>query len=149
MKKLLIILTILTIALPAGTIKPHVMGARDHPPRHYDHSVGSGRHHDTLFSTFEATAEISSVISIGASSEATTYGDHPPHYRHALNFIDENRIEITQDMAKAEGEHLKTLLTMIDLKSDTQSLLAIQSDFDTLSQLSADELLTRLKAMQS
>ncbi|HHH20166.1 MAG TPA: DUF3015 domain-containing protein [Campylobacterales bacterium] len=149
MHKILLLIPLLLSTAQTGTIKPQTVEARDH--RHYDRSVrGGSRHGDSLLiSTFEATAQISSILLSEASSQATTYGNQAPHHRRAIHFIEENRIEISQDMARGDGEHLSTLLTMLDLDHDAPRLLAIQSDFDALSQLDSAELLTQLKAMQT
>jgi len=86
---------------------------------------------------------------IEASSQATTHGSHSPYDPYVINFIEENRIEISQDMAQAKGEHLTTLLKMLDLQHSKTHLIAIQSEFETLSSLSSNELLIQLKAMQT
>ena len=148
MYKLLLLLPFLISTLPAGTIKPRTMEARDHRP--YERSVCSSRHRDNmLLSTLEATTEISSILLIEASSQATTQRSYSPNDPYAINFIEENRIEISQDMARAKGEHLTTLLKMLNLQYDETHLMATQSKFETLSSLSSNELLTQLKAMQS
>ncbi|MCH9740443.1 MAG: DUF3015 domain-containing protein [Epsilonproteobacteria bacterium] len=148
MKKSLLLLPLLILVAPAGTIKPKVVGAKDYH-RHYDRSVRGGHRNKPIISTIEASAQISSILFIEASSQATTHGGHSRHDPYALNFLDENRIEITRDIAKAEGEHLKTLLKMMALQQDNKALLNIQSNFDTLISLESAEFLTKLKEINS
>ena len=147
MKKRLLILPLTLSLLTAGTIKPKVMGARD-SHRHYDRS--SSRHHssrpnDALSSTFEVTAQITLLVSSEASSEATSHGGGRRGNARIVHFLDENRIDITTDMAKGEGEHLTTLLQMMNLKQDPLTLSKIQTNFKQFIDLAPNDFLIKLK----
>ena len=147
MKKRLLLLPLTLSLLTAGTIQPKVMGARD-SHRHYDRS--SSRHHsnrqdDVLSSTFEATAQISLLVSSEASSEATSHGGGRRGNARIVHFLNENRIDITTDMAKGEGEYLTTLLQIMKLKKDPLTLSRIQTNFNQFIELNPNDFLVKLK----
>lgn len=138
--------SLLLLALPfflfAKSDEPKVMHAQEYAHQKY-YSGGSKSIKEGLFlSTVEITAQISMVILTQATSEVTSKS----HYSKAhLSYIENNRIEITQNIAKGEGEYLETLLTMLELKKDKESLEKIQNKFDNLIYLSHNDFLTQLE----
>jgi len=145
-KRSLLLLSCTVISLYGGSIKPKVVHATDYP-RHYRGSTGV-RKADPLISTSEASAQISSLLSLEASSQATTNPAGRGNPR-AYSFLEENRIEITEEIAKGEGEHLQTLLGLMHLKADETTLLALQSNFEQLIYLNPEQFLTQLSQMSS
>ena len=61
--------------------------------------------------------------------------------------MDNNRIEITEDIAKGEGEHLETLLSMMNLNKDEATLKRIQKNFNTLIYLNHNDFLDKLESL--
>jgi hypothetical protein len=146
MKKILFLILPLTISLlTASKFEPKVIKARD-GHRQYDrssrHNHNSGRN-DILSSTSEASSEISVGISCEATSQATSHNRHSN--AHIAHFLQENRIDITTDMAKGEGEYITTLLHIMNLKKDSSTLGKIQTNFDQFIDLDADDFLVKLK----
>ena len=150
MKTLLFLLALTPLLLVAKTVKPKVMHAQDRDyHRHYSHS---SNHRDTedeiLSSSAEATGQITVTISLQIStealSEATSEGGHSTA---RLSYLDNNRIQITEDIAKGEGEYLETLLSMMHLHQDKKSLKKIQNNFDELIYLSHNDFLDKLESL--
>jgi len=146
-KTLLFLLIFSMISLFAETIKPKTMHATDHY-RHYSRSAGGASHNNPFLSTMEASAEITSMVSFEASSQATTNPNRRGN-AHLSTFIEQNRIEITQDIARAEGEYLTTLLSMMHLNRDETYLLALQSNFDAFISLDAQQFQHKLREINS
>ena len=87
----------------------------------YEHSSPRERGDDRVISSSaEATGQISVVLTIQGTSEITSRGGRH-HGRATMGFLDNNRMQITEDIAKGEGEHLETLLSMMKVKSDKKS----------------------------
>ncbi len=150
MKNLILLLLFTTFYINAKTVKPKIMHGQDYH-REYEHS-SRDRHYrdgDILCSTSEGTVEISVDISIELSSEVTTEitsgGRH--HGTARLSYLDNNRIEIIEDIAKGEGEYLETLLSLMNLKKDKDSLNKIQSNFDELIYLSHNDFLDKIELL--
>jgi hypothetical protein len=146
MKKILILLLIHLLYLNSGTIKPKRVKAKD---RTSHHRSSKGVHEDILFSSSEATAHISTELSFALSTEATSYDRIEEKRERRERYIEVNRQKINLNMAQANGEHLSTLLKLLELKEDTRLLTAIQDDFEHLSQLDEQALLKALIEMKS
>jgi len=142
MKKILPLLTLSTLLLLGKTVEPKVMGAQN--DESYSHSSDRDIEEEILSTTSEASAEISMRISTEASSEITS-GEH--HGRARMSYLDNNRIQITQDIAKGQGEYLSTLLIMLKLPNDEKSLEKIQKHFDELIYLSHNDFLNKLQTL--
>jgi len=147
MKNLLLLLLILPLFLQANRVKPKVMHAQDRRGYHDSYSHSSN-HRDTgkeiLCGTTEASGEMIVIIALQATSEATS----EENYGHAqLSYLDDNRIEITEDMAKGEGEHLETLLSMIKPNYNHKVLITLQENFDELIYLKNSDFLNRVEQL--
>jgi hypothetical protein len=153
MKTILILLSIFITTTTAKSINPKIIRANDgyRSSGHINHR-GGGRHQDDiLLSTIDATSEISvqvtSALSLEASTEATT---QPPQNRRRrrnysqIKFLEKNRVQITQDISQGKGEYLITLLNIMNIKQDTPTLTKIQSNFKTLSVLNNEKFLSKL-----
>jgi hypothetical protein len=149
MTKLSILLIILSFFLQANRVKPKIMHAQDNQRDYHDNYAHSSNHHDKkeeiLCSTSEATGQITFMITLQSTTEITSEG----HGRNSarLSYIENNRIEITEDIAKGEGEHLETLLKMIKPNFSKKSLEAIQENFDELIYLSHNDFLNKLESL--
>ncbi|HHD81426.1 MAG TPA: DUF3015 domain-containing protein [Campylobacterales bacterium] len=153
MKTILIILSVLIMTTTAKNINSKVIRAHDgyRSSGHTTHR-GGGRHQDDiLLSTIDATSQISvqvtSVLSLEASTQATS--QEPQNRRRHRNysqikFLKNNRVQITQDISKGNGEYLITLLNMMNIKQDTHTLSKIQSNFETLFALEDEKFLSKL-----
>jgi len=162
MKKIILLLPILLISLNAGTIKAKRVKAKDRTNHH--HSTHHSRHNtqeDVLLSTFEVSSEASSQvsfeISVEMSTEATSQSSTEKRYREeninrrrkrryqkAISFLKSNRSNIDINMAQAKGEYLSSLLKILELKEDKDTLTQIQSDFYKLSKLDNKKLISTL-----
>ena len=155
MKTILIILSILITSIGAKNINSKVIKAHDG----YRSSSHHHHHHDiidiSLDATSEATSEISthaiqlsSAISLEASTQATSQPPQQGRIRRRnysqIKFLQKNRVQITQDISQGRGEHLITLLNMMNIKQDTQTLTKIQSNFEILSALDDEKFLSKL-----
>jgi short subunit fatty acids transporter len=145
MNKKLLILPLFCSLLTAQTVKTKEMKAKDYE-KHYDQS--SSRHtteNRVISSSAEASAQITVMLTIQTSSEMTS-GRHSRSMA-TMSFLDNNRINITKEIAQGEGEYLETLLSMMNLKKDTKSLMNIQSHFDELIYLSHSDFLDKLDTL--
>jgi len=143
MKKILPLLALSTLLLLGKTVEPKVMRAQNDD----DYSHSSHRHSvedEILSTTTEASAEVSMRISTEASSEITS-GEH--HGTARMSYLDNNRMDITQDIAQGDGEHLRTLLSMMKIPSDAKNLEKIQKSFDKLIYLSHNDFLNKLQTL--
>ena len=96
----------------------------------YDQSTNRDSTEDRVISsTAEASAEITIVTTIEGVSEITsqTHNDHA-----TMSFLENNRLQITEDIAHGEGEHLETLLTLMQIKEDEHTLIQLQKHLSTL-----------------
>ena len=151
MKKILLLLTIALVFLNSETIKAKKVKAKDRDNRSHRSSKHNAQG-DVLFSTVEASSHASSQISfeitLGVSTQATTEVSTKKKMlrkkSHALNFIKSNRKKIEIDMAKGEGEYLSSLLSILNLKENKKSLMAIQWNFIKLHSLNNQELIEEL-----
>jgi len=139
MKKIFIILTTFSILLLAKSVEPKVMHAQD---RHENRYEESSTYRDTQDEILSSSAEITVQISTIVSTEMTE-SDYQNNAH--LSYLKKNRIEITEDIAKGEGEHLETLLVMMQLEKTDTFLTKIQSNFETLINLDHQKFLNRLK----
>lgn len=144
MNKKLLILPFICSLLTAQTVQPQVMHAQDSShKRHYEQSIPRESTEDKVISsTAEASAQITVVVTLQSTSQVTS-GRH--NGTASMSFLDNNRIQITEEIARGEGEHLETLLTMMELKKDTKSLEKIQTHFDELIYLGHNDFLDKLE----
>ena len=147
MKFLPLILLIIPILIEAKKVDSKVMHAQDRrAPDSYSRSSNHrDRGDEILCSTTEASGQIIFMIAVQATSEITS-GEHP-HSSARLSYLDNNRVEITEDIAKGEGEHLETLLSMIKPDYNKKSLITIQENFDKLIYLNHNEFLDKIESL--
>jgi hypothetical protein len=147
-----LILPFLIVILNAQTIKPRAIKARDS----ISHSRGG--HHNSkdtvLLSTIEASSEISvqitSAVSLEASTEATSGTPHQRSRNYSeLEFLNNNRFKITEDISTGGGEHLLALMSIMHLKKDSATLSKIQSNFENLLALDDEAFLSELREISS
>jgi hypothetical protein len=146
MTKTLLIILFLSSIVSAKSLEPKAMRAKDN--RHSSHYSNSSHHHDSredfFSSSAEATAQISIAIFVQATSEITSEG-HQSNAR--LSYLDNNRVQITKEIAQGQGEYLKTLLSMMNLPSNPKNLKNLQENFEKLIYLSHDDFLKKLKVL--
>jgi len=154
MKTIIIILSILITSTCAKSINSKVIRAHD-GYRSGGHTSyrGGGRHQDDiLLSTIDATSEISvqvtSAVSLEASTQATSQSPQRGRIRRRnysqIKFLQDNRVQITQNISQGRGEHLITLLNIMNIKQDTNTLIKIQSNFENLLILKDENFLSKL-----
>ena len=142
MKKIVTILIISLISLNSETIKAKRVKAKDRSTSSRHHSSGNIQE-DILFSSFEATAHISTELSFALSTEATSYSsmeERRKKIERRERYIESNRQNINLNIAQGGGEHLSALLHLLELKENKRVLTSIQSDFGRLSGLDNREL---------
>lgn len=144
MNKKLLILPFIYSLLLAETVQPHVMHAQGTKHQHhYEQSIPRESTEDKVISsTAEVSAQITIMVTLQATSEMTS-GRH--NGTASMSFLNNNRIQITEEIARGEGEHLETLLTMMELKRDKKSLEKIQRHFDELIYLGHNDFLDKLE----
>ena len=144
MNKKLLLIPFICSLLSAETVKSKEMHAQDdNYEKNYEHSSNKESTEDRVISsTAEATAQITVTITLQAISEITS--GRASHNMATMSFLDNNRIQITEDIAKGEGEHLQTLLSMMKIKKDTENLKNIQSSLEELVYLSHKDFLDKL-----
>lgn len=140
MHKIILPLVLGSVLLLGKAVEPKVMRASDRG--HHQNYSNSSHVHDRNERVLSSTAEVSSVISIEGISQITSHGHHG---RARMSYLDNNRVEITQNIAEGQGEHLSTLLTMMNISSDKEKLEKIQKSFDELVYLSHSDFLDRLE----
>lgn len=133
-----------SLLLSGKPVEPKVMRGSD--SRHHQYYANSSHAHSNeeriLSSTAEASAQISIVISLEGLSQITSEGHHG---RARISYLDDNRIDIMEEIAKGQGEHLTTLLTMMNISNDKKKLEVIQKNFEELAYLSHGDFLDRLE----
>jgi hypothetical protein len=155
MQKYILTTLILGGILVGETVKPRVIKAHDRVYRRegsYHHGRGKSMGVSSIEASFEISIELTSIGITEASSNATTNGQRRGVRRRGyaeLKFLKDNRTKITQDISQGGGEHLLTLLTMMKLKRDRETLSKIQSNFDSLSSLDNGKLLSKLREISS
>ena len=149
MKTLLLLLVLTPLLLVAKTVKPKVMYAEDRDyHQHYSDSYNHDTKEEILSSSAEATAQISVNISLQISTEALSELTSESHHDTAhLSYLNNNRIQITEEIAKGEGEYLRTLLSMMHLNQDETTLKRIQNNFDALIYLNPNDFLDKLETL--
>ena len=144
-KKLLILPFLLGSLLSAKTVETKDMRAKDYT-KHYNTSSNVESTEDKVISsTAEASAQITIMVTLQGTSEMTS-GKHAGTTA-TMSFLDNNRIEITEEIAQGKGEHLETLLSMMKLKKNQTSLTNIQTHFNELIYLSQNDFLEKLKTL--
>lgn len=145
----LLIFIFLLSTLDARTIKPKTVKAKDRTSRHRGHR---NTQETILLSTFQATSEISiqitSVVTLEISTEATSgqpRGNARVRYRSEVEFLNNNRFKITEDISNGDGEHLITLMGMMHLQKNHATLAKVQSNFENLLSLEDEAFLLKLR----
>jgi len=144
MNKKLLLLPLFCSLLTAQTVETKNMQAKDYE-KHYEKSSNvDSTEERVISSSAEASAQITIMVTIQASSEAISGRDGG---NATMSFLDNNRMQITEEMAKGEGEHLETLLSMMKLKKNAKSLENIQLHFNQLIYLSHNDFLDKLSTL--
>ena len=148
MRHLPFLLLIVPLLLSANRVKPKVMHAQDR--RGYQNNYSNSSNHrdrgeEIFCSTTEASGEIVFMIALQATSQITS----EEQYTNArLSYLDNNRVEITEDIAKGEGEHLETLLSMIKPDYNKEkSLIILQENFSELSYLNHHDFIKKIEEL--
>ena len=143
MNKKLLLIPFICSLLSAETVKPKNMRAHDdNYSKNYENSSDRSTTEDRVISsTAEASAQITIMVTIQAISEVTS---GKSSNMATMSFLDNNRGQITEDIAKGEGEHLQTLLTMMNLKNNRKNLENIQNNLEELIYLSHNDFLNKL-----
>ena len=162
MRKIFILLAILSNFILAGKIKPRVIHAHDNV---YRGSSGGGYNGgyrrdslgmSSIDASFQATVEITSIATLEGTSQATSGGgrgevprrDRARYYK-SISFLTNNRDVIMEDISKGDGEHLTTLLKLMKLKRDSKSLSKIQMNFNTLLTLNSIDFIYKLEKLDN
>jgi len=141
MNKKLLLLPLFCSLLTAQTVETKNMQAKEYKKHYNNSSNGNSTEERVISSSAEASAQITIMVTIQASSEIIS-GRHGGNA--TMSFLDNNRMQITEEMAKGEGEHLETLISMMKLKKNKLSLANIQTHFDELIYLSHNDFLDKL-----
>jgi len=145
MKKILPLLTLSTLLLLGKSVEPKVMRAyNDNYHEYYSHSSHRDIEDEIISSTAEASSEATTAISLHATTEITSK-EHQETTK--MSYLDNNRMDITQDIAQGDGEHLQTLLSMMEIPADAKNLEKIQEHFDELIYLSHNDFLNKLQTL--
>ncbi len=158
MRKIFILLAILSNLILAGKIKPRVIHAHDNV---YRGSSSGGYRRDSLGMSsidvsFQATVDITSIATLEGTSQATSGGgrgeaprrDRAKYYK-SISFLKNNRDVIMEDISKGDGEHLATLLKLMKLKRDSKNLSKIQMNFNTLLTLNSIDFIYKLEKLDN
>jgi len=143
MNKKILLIPFICSLLSAETVKSKDIRAYDNTyAKNYEQSSNIGTTEDRVISsTAEASAQITVVVTIQVISEVTSRTNTN---MATMSFLNNNRTQITEEIAKGEGEHLQTLLTMMKLKYDKKNLKNIQNNFEEFIYLSHDDFLKKL-----
>ena len=146
MNKKLLLIPFLCSLLSAETVKSKEMRAHDtNYSKNYDNSSNLETTEDRVISsTADASAQITIMITLQAISEVTSGRSNN---MATMSFLDNNRIQITEEIAEGEGEHLETLLTMMKLDKNEENLKKIQNNFENLIYLSHNDFLNKLTTL--
>jgi len=146
MNKKLLLIPFLCSLLSAETVKSKEMRAHDtNYSKNYDNSSNIETTEDRVISsTADASAQITIMITLQAISEVTSGRSNN---MATMSFLDNNRIQITEEIAEGEGEHLETLLTMMKLDKNEENLKKIQNNFENLIYLSHNDFLNKLTTL--
>ena len=150
MQKIILLLSLSTLLLLGKEFEPNDMRTQNNNhQQNYDNSSHVHNTEDRIISsTVEASSEISVGLTIQGLSEITSEATSGKgHGTARMSFLDNNRIQITQDIAQGHGEHLDTLLHMMNIQNDEKNLEKIQKSFDELIYLSHNDFLTKLKTI--
>ena len=146
MKKVMLFLALTTPLLLAKAPKAKVMRAQNN--NHNEYYSRSSHVHNVEDEIISSTTEASSEVSFEATLQGTTEITSREHRGLArMSYLDDNRIQITQDIAQGEGEYLTTLLTMLEIPANEENLKKIQNSLDELIYLSHNDFLTKLKTL--
>ena len=144
MKKILLLPLLLSFSF-ADTVEEKVFHAEDSNHEQYYNSANLKDTEDQVISSsIRVSAEITVAVTVQASTEITSGAERG---RATISFLDNNRIQITEDIAKGEGEHLDTLLGMLAVKKDKKTLKILQENFDALIYLSHNDFLNKIESL--
>jgi hypothetical protein len=146
MNKKLLLIPFLCSLLSAETVKSKEMRAHDtNYSKNYENSSNIKTTEDRVISsTAEASAQITIMVTLEVVSQVTSGRNNNTA---TMSFLDNNRIEITEEIAQGEGEHLETLLTMMKLEKNERNLKKIQNNFENLIYLSHNDFLNKLTTL--
>ena len=146
MKKRLLLLPFLGSLLWAESVETKVLRAHDNSyEQHYEKSSNVETTEDRVISsTAEASAQITIAVTLQVSSEFISRKNYTAA---TISFLDHNRLQITEEIAQGNGEHLTTLLGMLKLDQSEKNLKNIQSNFNSLIYLNHDSFLNKLESL--
>jgi len=146
MNKKLLFIAFLCSLLSAETVTSKEMRAHDtNYSKNYENSSNKETTKDSVISsTADASAQITIMVTLQVISEVTSGRSEN---KATISFLDNNRIEITEDIAQGEGEHLETLLSMMKLEKNEKNLKKIQNNFENLIYLSHNDFLNKLTTL--
>ncbi len=161
MRKIFILLAILSNFILADTIKPRVIHVHDNVYRNSNIDYGRSYRRDSLGissidASCQATVDVISIATLEGTSQATSGGreevqrrrDRARYYK-PITFLKNNRGIIMEDISKGEGEHLATLLKLIKLNINNKNLSKIQTNFNTLLTLNDIDFIYKLKKLNN
>ena len=146
MKKPLLLFTLLLSSLFADAPQKKVFHAQDsNYEHHYHHSSHvQNTEEQVISSTAQVSAEITVAITIQATTELTSESSRD---QATMSFLDNNRVQITEEIAKGEGEYIDTLLSMMSIKKTKKSLTTLQKNLDKLIYLSHNDFLEKIEKL--
>ncbi len=159
MRKIFILLAILSNFILADKIKPRVIHVHDNV---YRNSGGYSRSYrrdslgiSSIEASSQATVDVISIATLEGTSQAisgekreTPTKDRARYYK-SISFLKNNRDTIMEDISKGNGEHLATLLKLMKLKRDSKSLSKIQMNFNTLLTLNGIDFIYKLENLNN
>lgn len=172
MKKVIIILMLLSTIIIAKKITPRVIHVHDRVKHEddnlyrnrdyvnyggYESSDGYnedyGRGDNPIGISTQATVGVSTIATSEGTSQSTSgrggrgVPRSRPRYYKPITFLKKNRDIIMEDVSKGEGEHLTTLLKLLKLKRDSSSLSKIQKNFNSLLTLNSIDFIYKLEKL--
>ena len=151
MKNILLVTLILSSLLFSKRVEPKVVYAEDksqeeEQKEEYEEYSHSTEEKSDTNGALLSTVQVSSQISLEISTQMTVHNNSTVAQ---VNFLDKNRLQIMEEIAQGEGEHITTLLEMMELNYNPKSLKTLQSSFNQLIYLSHEDFLEHLNALNS
>jgi len=146
MKKPFLLFTLLLSSLFADAPQKKVFHAQDdNYQNHYHHSSHvQDTEEQVISSTAQVSAEITMAITVQATTEITSENSRS---QATMSFLDNNRVQITEEIAKGEGEYLNTLLSMMSIKNNNKNLTVLQNNLNELIYLSHNDFLKKIEKL--
>jgi len=146
MKKSLILFTILLSSIFAETTKEKIFHAKDNSYENNYRNSSDIRNieEQVISSTAEASAEITVAVTVQAITEITSRTNTN---QVTMSFLDNNRIQITEDIAKGDGEYISTLLSIMSISKNEKNLTHLQNNLENLIYLSHNDFLEKIKKL--